>query len=232
VRLLVSRRALAAVTAEGPAHSECGIKPVRAIGSMKVCGPKQLCIAAQVVHLVLGGAQLEVTRQLKSDAHGTIEGDRFHGCGVSHLRDISSKAHPRLDEKKEMPCGGPAKRLKLDITTDEIARVGRTSGSRTSRTGRLRKRATAKVRLVMRRRHVIVDIAADPVLGEKSARRCRRFCDVGGIKGVCLGARWKSENCQESKQNKKCFLHGVPTSPKRDLERIGWPVENSQDFCE
>lgn len=232
MRLLVSRRTLVAVSAERPAHTERGIEPVRAIGCMKICGPKLLCISPQIVHLMLCGAQFEVSRQLKSDAHGAIEGDGFHGSGIGHLRDISPKTHPRFNENKKMTRRGAAKRLKLDIATDEIARIGSTSGSRAACTGRLRKRAAAKVRLVVRRSDVIVHIAANPVLRKKSARRCRRFCDVSGIQRVCLGVCGRNGNYQKSEQNQEGLFHRVPTYPKRDLERIGWPVENSQDFYE
>jgi len=115
-----------------------------------------------------------------------------------------------------MPRWGSAQGLELDVAADEIARVGRASGSGASRTDGLRKRATAKVRLVMRRRDVIVYIAADPVLGEKCARCRRRFRDIGGFKGVGLRTHGKNGNYKESEQSKKCLLHGVPTFPKRD----------------
>src|SRR6266446_9407326 len=108
---------------------------------------------------MLRGAQFEMFRQLKSDVNGPLKRDWQHGCRVGMLRDISSKTELGLEEKKEMPRRRAAERLEFDVSTQQITPVSGAQGSRPARAGRLRERATAKVRFVVRRRDGEIRIA-------------------------------------------------------------------------
>jgi hypothetical protein len=74
---LVNGRALAAVAAEGPAHSDRCIEAIGAVGA-KVRRPEELVVAAQIIHLVLSRAEFEVSRQLKSNPDRALVQHRFH----------------------------------------------------------------------------------------------------------------------------------------------------------
>jgi len=83
------------------------------------------------------------------------------------LGDISSKAEFRLEKYEEMPRRGTAQGLKLNVSAVEIASVGRARGSRPASACRLRKRTSAKVRFVVRRRDFEIRVATNPVVREK-----------------------------------------------------------------
>src|SRR2546421_863740 len=94
---IVCRGSLAPVSSERPAHAKGGIKTIRAIGA-KVRRAQGIAIAPQPIHLMLRGAQFEISRQLESDSNGTIKSNRQHGCRIRELGDISSKAEFRFEE--------------------------------------------------------------------------------------------------------------------------------------
>ncbi len=174
-----------AVSSERPAHPKRSVKTVRAIG-VKVCCPQRFAVSTQPIHLMLCGAQFEVFRQLETDSDGAIKGHRQHGCGVSELRDISSETEFRLEEEKEMARWSPAEWLKFDVSAEQITRVRGTQGSCAAGAGRLRKGATAKVGLVMRRRHGEIRITANPVARKECPRLFRALSCVARINSASL----------------------------------------------
>src|SRR5437016_10193625 len=75
-----------------------------------------------------------------------------------------------------MPRRGSAHWLKLNVPAVEIASVGCARGSRSASAGRLRKRTSAKVRFVVRRRDFEIRVATNPVVRKKCP------CWRGGIR--------------------------------------------------
>ncbi len=173
------------VSSERPAHSERSVKTVRAIG-VKVCCPQRFAVSTQPIHLMLRGAQLEVFRQLETDSDRTIVSNRHHGCGVSELGNISSEAKFGFEEEKEMARRGAAERLKFDVSAEKITRVRGTQGSCAAGTGRLWEGATAKVGLVVRRRHGEIRITANPVARKECPRLFRALSCVARINSASL----------------------------------------------
>src|SRR5229473_4198269 len=94
-------------------------------------------------------AQFKVFRQFETNADGTIVSNGHHGCGVQELGEISSEAEFGFEEQEEMASGSAAQGLKLNVSAEEIARVGRTRGSRPAGAGWLGERATAEVGFVV-----------------------------------------------------------------------------------
>ena len=85
-----------------------------------------------------------------------------------------------------MACRRAAERLEFHVSTEQITRVRRTQGSRAAGAGGLRKRETAKVGLVMRRRHGEIRITANPVVREKCPCLFRGFSRVARIESASL----------------------------------------------
>ena len=162
------RGSLAPISPERPAHAKGGIKTVRAIG-VKVCRTQGLAVTSQPIHLMLCRAQFEVSRQFETDSNRTIVSNRQDGRGVSELGDISSEAESGFEEQKKMPRWSAANRLKLDVSAQEIACVGRAQGSRPARAGRLGKHAASHIRFVVRGRDGEIGVTADPVMRKKCA---------------------------------------------------------------
>src|SRR5207247_11072610 len=69
--------ALAPISSKRPAYRKSGIKAVRARVA-KVRGAQETAITSQIVHLMLRGAQLKVSGQLKSDSNRAVVSDGFH----------------------------------------------------------------------------------------------------------------------------------------------------------
>src|SRR5690242_8213310 len=149
---------------------------------MKIGGSKRTAITTQVIDLVLGHPQLEIARQFKSNSHRPVVSHRLHRSGVTDLRDVSAKDEFWFEEKKQMPSGRAAQRLNLKISAEEIAAVRGALGGSSAGAGGLREYAPAEVGLVVRRGHLEIGEAANPVLGEKSAGGrclCRMFAGTG-----------------------------------------------------
>src|SRR5260370_42071462 len=99
-----------------------------------------------------------------------------------------------------MPHWSAAQRLKLNISAEEIARVGRTRGSRPTRAGRLRKHATSKIRLVVRRRHGEIRITANPVMREKCPRLGREVKCAARFVGAGLSVLGEERDGQDGRE--------------------------------
>ena len=167
--LISCGRSVAAISPESPADGEGSIEAVRA-GSAKIGRAEPTAVTSQVVHLMLGKPQLKISRQLKCRPYRAIIGHRLHRGLVTELGDVAPEAEPRLEEKKEMPSRGAGQGLDLQISAEDVARVGRALRSSSTGAGRLRKHAAAEIRLIVRWCHGEIRIAADPVSWEKSGR--------------------------------------------------------------
>ena len=165
-RLVNRWRTRVAITAKRPPYGNRGVKAVRA-RCVKVCRAQEPAITSEIVHLVLCGSQFEISRQLESQSKGAVPRDRLHRCGISDLRDISSEAQLGLNKKEKVTCQSATQRLELEVSAEKVARVGSASRSRPARVYRLRKRTSAEVGFVMRRRDGEIHVTANPVPGEK-----------------------------------------------------------------
>jgi len=189
---LIGRGALAAVASEGPANAEGRIKAVGAIGS-QIRGAERFVVAAEPIHLMLRGAQLEILRQLKTDSNGTLVCDGRHGRGVDLLRKIISKTEFWFEEEIQMTCRSAAERLQLYVSAEKIARVGSAEGSRSAGAGRLRIRAAAEIGFVVGRRHFEIRVAANPIVRKKCPRLFRRLGSLAGLDRLSLQSRARNK---------------------------------------
>jgi hypothetical protein len=74
---------------------------------------------------VLRRPQLKISWELKTNSDGAIKRNGFHGSDVSHLGDIPSEAHMRLDKKKETAQRSARQRLQLDVSAEKVPCVRR-----------------------------------------------------------------------------------------------------------
>src|SRR5690242_8940489 len=121
---LISRRTVAAISAESPTHRDRGVEPVRP-GGVQVSRAKGAAVTSQIVNLVLGDPQLKISRQLKCRTYCAVVGNWLHGGLVTELGDVPPEAEFRLEEEKKMPCECATQRLDLDISANKVAGVRR-----------------------------------------------------------------------------------------------------------
>ena len=191
-RLLILGAARAAIASKGPTDSDRGVKAVGAI-RMKVRRAQRVAVPADKIHLVLSHSKLEILWQLESRADGALESHGFHRCSVLNLRDVVSKAHFRIQEQEKVARESAADRLQLNVSTEQVARIGRARRSGAASARRLWKHAAAEVWLIVRRGYGKIRITTNPVVREKCPRGSHRGRRVIRHHDCCLRLSGRNE---------------------------------------